>query len=57
MGLDELAALRIAEQEEAARIGGYSAAVQLGYPSSEAGGTVIAADLRNLLASSGAEVV
>ena len=57
VGLDELAALRIAEQEEAARIGGYSAAVQLGYPSSEAGGTVIAADLRNLLASSGAEVV
>jgi len=57
LALDELAALRIAEQEEAARIGGYSAVVQLGYPSSEAGGLAITADLTKLLASSGAEVV
>ncbi len=57
VGLDELAALRIAEQEEAARIGGYSAVVQLGYPSSEASGAAITGDLARLLANSGAEVV
>lgn len=54
---DELAGIRIAEQEEAARIGNYTAVVQLGYPSAEAGGAAMVRDLAGLLGISGAEVV
>lgn len=52
-----LARMRIAEQEEAARIGGYAAMVQLGYSSLEAGGTLLVQDLICLLSKSSAEVV
>jgi LmbE family N-acetylglucosaminyl deacetylase len=54
---DELARIRIAEQEEAARLGDYAAVVQLGYPSAEAGGPAIVRDLAGLLEISGAQVV
>jgi LmbE family N-acetylglucosaminyl deacetylase len=49
--------LRIAEQENAAKIGGYAAMVQLGYPSSEASGASLVNDLARLLAASHADVV
>jgi LmbE family N-acetylglucosaminyl deacetylase len=55
--IDELARLRIAEQEEAARTGGYAAMVQLGYPSREAAGADLVADLAALLEVSRADTV
>ena len=54
---DELARIRIAEQEEAARLGDYAAVVQLGFPSAEAGGAAMVRDLAGLLELSGAQVV
>lgn len=55
--IDELARLRIAEQEAAARTGGYAAMVQLGYPSREAVGSDLVADLAALLEVSRADTV
>jgi len=49
---DEMAQIRIEEQKEAARIGKYSAMVQLGYPSAEvkkAGNQMLKDDLKKLI--------
>jgi LmbE family N-acetylglucosaminyl deacetylase len=54
---EALAGMRITEQETAAKIGGYSAMVQLGYPSTEACGEPIVDDLARLLSLSSAEVI
>ncbi len=57
MDAEELAGMRIAEQELAAKIGGYLAMVQLGYPSAEACGEPIVEDLARILSLSRARVL
>jgi LmbE family N-acetylglucosaminyl deacetylase len=57
---DEMAQIRIEEQKEAARIGKYSALVQLGYPSAEvkkADNQKLKDDLKNLIRQSQPQVL